>query len=116
LVFLVVSFPLAFPPITYIVLTSQETHYVSATEPNRLMLFGETVAVYCENHTEHTECTVVCTPVSIVTSVLYQFKLYMLDSKDMNTFRNTDAEYYGDSCCCAGGIIVPGTFHAGENK
>jgi hypothetical protein len=28
--------------------TSQEAHYVSATEPNRLMLFGETVAVYCE--------------------------------------------------------------------
>jgi hypothetical protein len=39
--------------------TSQETHYVSATEPNRLMLFRETVAVYCENHTEHTDtdCT-----------------------------------------------------------
>jgi hypothetical protein len=34
--------------------TSQETHYVSTTKPNRLMLFGETVAVYCENHTEHT--------------------------------------------------------------
>jgi hypothetical protein len=34
--------------------TSQETHYVSATEPKRLMLFGETDAVYCENHTEHT--------------------------------------------------------------
>jgi hypothetical protein len=33
--------------------TSQETHYVSATKPNRLMLFGETVAVYCENYTEH---------------------------------------------------------------
>jgi hypothetical protein len=33
---------------------SQETHYVSATKPNRLMLFWETVAVYCENHTEHT--------------------------------------------------------------
>jgi hypothetical protein len=33
--------------------TSQETHDVSATEPNRLMLFGETVAVYCENRTEH---------------------------------------------------------------
>jgi hypothetical protein len=27
----------------------------SAREPNRLMLFGETVAVYCENHTEHTD-------------------------------------------------------------
>jgi hypothetical protein len=35
--------------------TSQETHHVSATEPNRLMLFRETVAVYCENHTEHTD-------------------------------------------------------------
>jgi hypothetical protein len=35
--------------------TPQETHYVSATEPNRLMLFGEKVAVYCQNHTEHTD-------------------------------------------------------------
>jgi hypothetical protein len=35
--------------------TSQETHHVSATKPSRLMLFGETVAVYCENHTEHTD-------------------------------------------------------------
>jgi hypothetical protein len=35
--------------------TSQETHYVSATEPNLLMLFRETVAVYCENHMEHTD-------------------------------------------------------------
>jgi hypothetical protein len=33
---------------------SPETHYVSATEPNRSMPFGETVAVYCENHAEHT--------------------------------------------------------------
>jgi hypothetical protein len=29
-------------------------HIVSTTKPNRLMLFRETVAVYCENHTEHT--------------------------------------------------------------
>jgi hypothetical protein len=35
--------------------TSQETHYVSATKTNRLMLFRETVAVCCENHTEHTD-------------------------------------------------------------
>jgi hypothetical protein len=35
--------------------TSQETYYVSTTKPNRLMLFGETVAVCCENHTEHTD-------------------------------------------------------------
>jgi hypothetical protein len=33
--------------------TSQGTHYVSATEPNRLLLSRETVAVYCENRTEH---------------------------------------------------------------
>jgi hypothetical protein len=35
--------------------TSQETHYVSTAKPNRLMLFGETVAVYSENRTEHTD-------------------------------------------------------------
>jgi hypothetical protein len=35
--------------------TSQETYYISATEPTRLMLFGETAAVYCENRTEHTD-------------------------------------------------------------
>jgi hypothetical protein len=34
--------------------TSQETHYVYATKPNRLMLFSEIVAVYCGNHTEDT--------------------------------------------------------------
>jgi hypothetical protein len=28
--------------------TSQETDYVSATKPNRLMLFRETVSVYCD--------------------------------------------------------------------
>jgi hypothetical protein len=28
---------------------------LSGTELNRLMLFGETVAVYCENHMEHTD-------------------------------------------------------------
>jgi hypothetical protein len=31
------------------------THYVSATKTNRLMLFKESVAVYCENRTEHTD-------------------------------------------------------------
>jgi hypothetical protein len=34
--------------------TSQETHYFSATETSRLILFRETVAVYCKNHKEHT--------------------------------------------------------------
>jgi hypothetical protein len=37
--------------------TSQETHYVSKKKkkPNRLMLFRETIAVYYENHTVHTD-------------------------------------------------------------
>jgi hypothetical protein len=35
--------------------TSQETHYVPATEPNRLILSGKTVPVYCENRTVHTD-------------------------------------------------------------
>jgi hypothetical protein len=34
--------------------TSHETDYVSTTNPNRLMLFREKIAIYCENHTEHT--------------------------------------------------------------
>jgi hypothetical protein len=37
-----------------LVRASQETHYVSVTEPNRLMLIRKRVAVYCENHMEHT--------------------------------------------------------------
>jgi hypothetical protein len=35
--------------------TSQETHYISATKKSLLMLFRETVDIYCENHTEHTD-------------------------------------------------------------
>jgi hypothetical protein len=31
----------------YTAQTSQETHYVSATKPNQLMLFRETAAVFC---------------------------------------------------------------------
>jgi hypothetical protein len=33
--------------------TSQETHDVPSTKPNRLLLFTEISAVRCENHTEH---------------------------------------------------------------
>jgi hypothetical protein len=35
--------------------TSQENYFVSLTNPNRLMLFGERITAYCENHTEHTD-------------------------------------------------------------
>jgi hypothetical protein len=80
LVFLVVSFLLAFTPISYMHFFSSPfvlhalhisssltikfiyivvynysnlCSYLSATDPNRLMLFREIIAVYCENHTEH---------------------------------------------------------------
>jgi hypothetical protein len=33
---------------------SQKTHHVSATKPNRLTLFRENIAVYCENRMKHT--------------------------------------------------------------
>jgi hypothetical protein len=45
----------AFQEHVKIIRTSQATRYVSATETNQLMLHGETAAVYCENHTEHTD-------------------------------------------------------------
>jgi hypothetical protein len=38
----------------YLVRISQEAHYVSAKDPNRSMLFKETVAVYCGSRSEHT--------------------------------------------------------------
>jgi predicted Zn-dependent protease with MMP-like domain len=53
--------------LTNSVRTSQETHYVTATKPNRLMLFRETVAVYCENHTEH--ITTLCAEYIAIQSV-----------------------------------------------
>jgi hypothetical protein len=33
--------------------TSQETQHVSATKPNRLILFRKIIAVCCENHMKH---------------------------------------------------------------
>jgi hypothetical protein len=47
---------LSFFQIIYInsVRASQQTHYVSATTTNRLMLFRKIIAVYCENYTKHT--------------------------------------------------------------
>jgi hypothetical protein len=35
--------------------TSQETYHFSAAKVNRLILFKEIFAVYCENHEEHTD-------------------------------------------------------------
>jgi hypothetical protein len=46
--------------------TSQKTHYVSATEPNGIMLSGETVALYCENHTEQKHTNTVRTSQEIL--------------------------------------------------
>jgi hypothetical protein len=39
----------------YIRIQFERRKYVSSTEPNRLKLFKETAAVYCENQTDHTD-------------------------------------------------------------
>jgi hypothetical protein len=41
--------------VVWAVRTSQETHDFSATEPSRANAVNETIAVYCENHTEHSD-------------------------------------------------------------
>jgi hypothetical protein len=64
-----------------LVRTSQETHYVSATKPNRLMLFRETVAVYCEtirNTQIHSESRMQ------IFSVLKQMVLLGLEGLNVN--------------------------------
>jgi hypothetical protein len=33
--------------------TSQDTHCIFATKSNRLLLFSEMIAVYCQDHAEH---------------------------------------------------------------
>jgi hypothetical protein len=70
--------------------TSRETHYVTATQPNRLMLFRETDAVYCENHTEHTDIYIYIN--SVRTS---QEAHYVTATKPnrLMLFRETDAVY-----------------------
>jgi hypothetical protein len=37
------------------VLASQETHYVTTAKTGWLMLFRETIAIYCGNHRELTD-------------------------------------------------------------
>jgi hypothetical protein len=51
----------------FLVRASQETYYISATETNRLMLFGETVAVYCENEVIRNKLFVLNQVVHVVT-------------------------------------------------
>jgi hypothetical protein len=58
--------------------TSQETHYVTATKPNQLMVFRETVTVYCENHTEHTNS--LC-GLNAQFCNIYKFNLYLIGNK-----------------------------------
>jgi hypothetical protein len=65
--------------------TSQETHHVSATKPNRLMLFRETVAVYCENHTENTNT--LCGQCKIHFTIDIRFQCFYVISKRHMHFR-----------------------------
>jgi hypothetical protein len=51
---------------TISVRTSQETHDVSATKLNWLILFRETATVYCENYTEQINTLFPSQPVNAV--------------------------------------------------
>jgi hypothetical protein len=63
-------------------------HYLSATKPNLLMLFRETVAVCCENHTEHTDTLcgqnftvfkkVACIGTTRILRVILRYKIFLL--------------------------------------
>jgi thioredoxin-related protein len=76
--------------------TSQETHYLSATEPNRLMLFEETVAVYCENHREHTD-TVRTSQETLYVSATEPNRL-MLFRKTVAVYCENHTEHTGTFC------------------
>jgi hypothetical protein len=116
---------------THTVRTSHETHYVSATETNRLMLFQsqshfttdgqsvsmswcraqigtfdqryyfflfvEAVAVYCENHTEHTD-TVRTSQETHYVSLQIPAGYYCLGKQSLfivGTIRNTQIRLVG---------------------
>jgi hypothetical protein len=76
--------------------TSQERHYVSATKPNRLMLFKETVPVYCKNHTKHTD-TLCGQSAAYINSVRTSQETHCISATKPNRlmlFRETVAVYY----------------------
>jgi hypothetical protein len=75
--------------------TSQRTQYVSATEPSRLMLFGETVAVYCENHTEHTDTV----RTSQQTYGTHRYSPYLTGTIRNTQTRSAEFRAYRLMCC-----------------
>jgi hypothetical protein len=77
--------------------TSQETHHVSATEPNLLALFGETVAIYCENHTEdRTLCGMNAEFCNI-----YNSSSYLTGNASRFCYRAQPVTVVWRNCCCS---------------
>jgi hypothetical protein len=70
--------------------TWQKTNYISATEPNRLMMFGDRVPVYCENHTKHTYT--LCWENAVRTSQVTRY-FSATESKRLILFGGTVAVY-----------------------
>jgi predicted Zn-dependent protease with MMP-like domain len=86
--------------------TSQEAHYVSATEPNRLILFRETVAVYCENNTEHTDIVRTSQETHYVSAtepnrLILSRKTVAVYCEDRQSYITTDSLSVSLSCCQA---------------
>jgi thioredoxin-related protein len=76
--------------------TSQEPHYVSATEPNWLMLFREPVAVYCENHTEHTDIIRTSQETHYVSAT--ETNLFMLFGETVAVYCENHTEHMSSPC------------------
>jgi hypothetical protein len=58
----------------------QETHYISATKPNRLTLCMETVVVYCNTLCgQNVEFIILNHMVHIVTTGLYRVKVHVAE-------------------------------------
>jgi hypothetical protein len=56
-------------------------HHVSATKPNRLMRFRETIAVYCENHTEH--ISTLCGEIEVL-FLIFNYEVFIITSMHFN--------------------------------
>jgi hypothetical protein len=77
-------------------------YYVSATETNRLMLFGETVAVYCENHMEYinTLCGQMQSFLDVKTGGICSYRCDLKSNSSQNEITAIAFEPFLKPCSC----------------
>jgi hypothetical protein len=89
------------------VLTSQKTHHVSATKTIRLMLFGEIMAVYCENYMKH-----INTLCGKNAATLYVYRNSVRTSQETSRLRYKDQPV--NVVCCKNHTVHTNTLCAAE--